>query len=297
MGIETFSGIQSQRKRAVCVKRIELKHIPLRREGPLGRLIRAVPLVVLALFVLQFAMLMTWPWLPFRSGEPRWPEASFLGLALLSTLMSLARQVPGQNVLWTAVLLFIISTGVESLNVLAGVPFGPLVYQVRLGAQLFHLVPWPVPFVWSVLILSSRGTARLVLRPWRTRANYGFWVIGLTTALILLMYAGLEPVAIHVEHFWVWKPTRLPGTWYGAPWVSFLGRGVTLLIVLVFLTPLWLNKKPVPLPPDYYPLVTWSLLCVWLAVATSRNNCPVAAVLLAVAIVPIAALALKPRNI
>jgi len=68
-----------------------------------------------------------------------------------------------------------------------------------------------------VTILNSRGVARLILRPWRKTRRYGFWLIGLTAALALVFDLGLEPFATRVKSYWLWSPTKLGLSWYGAP--------------------------------------------------------------------------------
>lgn len=279
------------------MKRVELKHIPLRPTRRFERARRTLPALTFGLFLLGFALVLARNWILIGvAPSARWPEGLFLALAVVSTLATMSRQLPGQNVLLSAVFLFLSILGFEILNGASGVPFGPLVYTEKLGRSFFNTVPWPIPFIWVVLVLNSRGVARLALRPWRTSPNYGLWVIGVTVALTLLTDAGLEPVASRVWNYWFWKPTRLPSDWYGTPWVNFLGRGVTLLLTLTFLTPLWLNKKPVPFPPDYYPLAVWSLLCLWLAAACASHGYWAASVAVAVALLAVMALAARGRK-
>ena len=74
-----------------------------------------------------------------------------------------------------------------------------------------------MPLIWVVVILNSRGVARLILRPWRKIRNYGFWLIGLTAALTMLFDLAFDPFASRVKHYWLWVPTKLPLTWQGAP--------------------------------------------------------------------------------
>jgi uncharacterized membrane protein len=193
-------------------------------------------------------------------SQARWPEGLLLVLATATTLFSLTRQLPGQNVLLASLVVALAAGTVESLNSVVGIPLGPCVYGERIGRQLFYVLPWPVPLIWLVTLLNSRGLARLVLLPWRHGRNYGWWLLAFTVLLTVLFDFGLQPFATKFEHYWAWKPTRLPTDWYGAPWVSFLGRGVAMLVLAAFVTPLLLNKKPVRPPPDYYPVVVWSSL-------------------------------------
>jgi uncharacterized membrane protein len=263
------------------MNRVDLRHIPLKTPDRFSGLWKAVSPVALGSFLLAFGLMCARLCLPNNfPSHSRWPEGLLLGLASSATLAWLTRQLPGQNVLLASLLLLMADAAVESLNSLLGIPFGPCVFDERIGRQLFSAVPWPVPLIWLVALLNSRGVARLILRPWRQGRNYGWWLLGLSVSLTILFDFGLQPFAATVEHYWSWKPTKLPTDWYGAPWINFLGRGVTTLVLLVFMTPALINKKPVPLAPSYYPLVLWLSLSglfvtgavthhLWAAVALS----------------------------
>src|SRR5206468_2785042 len=125
----------------------------------------------------------------------------------------------------------IIAGAVQTFGALTAIPFGPYVYTENIGQQLFDPLPWAVPPVWVVAILSSRGVARLMLRPWRKTKAYGFWSMGVTALLVVLLDFGLEPFATRVKHYWLWNPTKITFDWYGAPWVNFLGWAVTVLLI------------------------------------------------------------------
>ena len=245
------------------MNRVELRHIPLRPPGLFMGLRTIIAAVGLSLFLVSLAWVWAGLWLRL-AWLPRgvWPEATLLALAALTTLLSLARQLPGQNVLLAGTLIVFASGAAESLNAVTGIPLGPCIFTEQAGRQVFYVVPWIVPLLWMVSLLNSRGVARLVLRPWRQMRNYGFWLLGLTVMLAMLLDLGLQPFAIKVMHYWSWLPTRLPTNWYGAPWVSFLGRGVTMLLLMAFVTPMLLNKKPVTPLPEYQPLVVWSAINV-----------------------------------
>ena len=241
--------------------RVDLRHIPLKATERFPRLRKAPRLAVLGAFVLVCALVCADLCVPaslFRHS--RSPEAVLLALAIAATLLAMTRELPGQNVLLAALLIVMAVGGVESLNSLAGLPFGPCVFGERIGRLLFYVVPWPVPLIWLAALLTCRGVARLVLRPWRRGRNYGWWLIALTVLLTVLFDFGLQPFAIKVEHYWSWRALKLFTDWYGAPWVSFLGRGVTMLILLAFVTPALINKRPVAQPPDYFPLLVWLAL-------------------------------------
>ena len=242
--------------------RVVLKHIPLNAPDRFPGLEQKVHRVLFGLFVLHWALVWARLWLPLpQLGNARWPDGLMLFWAAATTLASLRCRLPGQNVLLAFVIVLIVAGGIHSLGVLTAMPFGPFTYTDRIGQLLFYPLPWAVPLIWLVAILNARDVGRLVLRPWRQARAYGFWLLGVAALLVVLFDFGLEPYAACVKHCWVWKPTRIPSDWYTAPWVNFLGCGMTALLILVFLTPALLRKKPVkPPPPDFYPLLVWLLL-------------------------------------
>lgn len=212
--------------------------------------------LALASLMLVLATLLTPVRLP---GKPGWPEAVLVLAALLATLASLARQLPGQNVLLAGAIIATIGGLLHGVGAATAIPFGPFTYTDSAGPRLFGVLAWPVPALWIIAVLNSRGVARLILRPWRKIRSYGFWLIGITTVLTVLFDVALEPFAARVKHFWIWQPTRLPLSWHGAPLVNFLGWLVTTLLILAFATPALINKQPgrKKSPPDYHPLLLW----------------------------------------
>jgi uncharacterized membrane protein len=200
--------------------------------------------------------------------EAGWPAAVLVLATAITTLMSLARQLPGQNVLLAATLIGLLGGIAHGLAAATAIPFGPINFTDEAGPKLLGLLPWPMPAIWIIVLLNSRGVARLILRPWRKGRTYGFWLMGITAALTVLFSMALDPYASQVRHYWLWQPTRLPLDWHGAPVANFLGWLVTTLLILAFATPALIDKqrRTRPLPPDYHPLVTW-LLCLTLFTA------------------------------
>jgi len=242
------------------MNRTALKKIPL-RAVPFPGWGQKVYRWIFALFLIQFVLVWSSLWAPWPNfGNARWPDGLLVVLAAATTLVSLTRQLPAQNVMLASAIIVVIAGAVHTLSALSGIPFGPCRYTKRVGQVLFEPLPWAVPLVWVIAILNARGVGRLVLRPWRKARNYGFWLMGLTTFLVVLFDLGLEPFATQVKHFWEWGPSRAGLYWYTTPWVNFVGWVVTALLILAFATPSLINKKPVKPPPDYHPLVVWGLV-------------------------------------
>ena len=240
--------------------------------GGLGRWSHTTHIVLFALF-LTCATGWLLRLLGMSVGEKwRWAEALLPVAAVATTLASLARRLPAQNVLLAAALIALIGSAVQTLGATTSIPFGAYTYTDNLGQQIFALLPWPMPLMWVVVILNARGVARLVLRPWRKTRNYGFQVIGLVCILVVVFDLALEPFASKVNRYWIWQTPETVLAWHTAPWANFLGWLATALLTLVFVTPCLINKKPVRRPPDYHPLIVWWVLNLIFATGTATHG-------------------------
>jgi uncharacterized membrane protein len=247
------------------MRRIVFSDLPLAGERA-SRWPARIQLALFGLFLIQLAFVWAGLLRPGAGfGQARWPEGLLLVLAAAVVVGNLSLRLPVQNVILASLVIGVISAAIAVLGVQTGVPFGPYAYTERIGQELFHPLPWSVPLVWLVAILASRGTARVILRPWRRSRNYGFLVMGLSIILIVAFDLGLEPFATVVKRYWVWNKTKLPMDWYGAPWSNFVGWGVTSVVILAFVTPILIPKSPRKRPPSLYPLGVWLLVQVLFA--------------------------------
>jgi uncharacterized membrane protein len=201
-----------------------------------------------------------------------WAAGLFMVLAAATTFGALARRLPLQNVLWAGALIATLATIIETVSVTTGIPFGPHVFTDKLGAKIFDILPWSIPLAWFVMVVNCRGVARLIMRPWRKTNYYGFWVMGLTGLLAVLLDFNLEPYATHVRHYWRWQTAGTVLNWYSAPWVNFLGIFVTVLSILAFTTPWLINKLPTKYPTDYHPLIMWQALNLYFSTANALHQ-------------------------
>jgi uncharacterized membrane protein len=240
-----------------------------REVGWRNRLYNILRLVFLAAAV--GALLMTFQVTPSKYS-PLF-EGLFLVLAAALTMANHARRLPVENAIMAAIFIAVISSLVQIIGVKTGIPFGPLNYTENFGPKLFHLLPWSIPIIWVVFLLNSRGVAKLILRPWRTANYYGFWIMGLTCLLTVMLDFGLEPFATRINHLWSWKMINPILSWYDSPWVNFLGWGATSLLILVFTT-LWLINKRVSQQDtfDYSPLVLWLTFNFFFAAINARHE-------------------------
>ncbi|HSY74628.1 MAG TPA: carotenoid biosynthesis protein [Dongiaceae bacterium] len=208
--------------------------------------------------------------LNLKSG---WPEAVLLLLAVIGTLVSLTRQLPSQNVLLAASVIAIVGGGISALGAITGIPFGPFTFTAELEPKIFNTLPWAMPLVWVVAILNSRGTARLILRPWRKTRSYGFCLMGLTAALTMLFALAFDPFASRIKHYWLWSPIRFAITWQGAPLVNFSSWGIVTLLILVLVTPALINKQlSKRRSPDFHPLCVWLGSILLFGIAAGMNG-------------------------
>ncbi len=216
-------------------------------------------------------------------------DAIVLVLAVASTLVSLAGQLPAQNVLLAAAIVGIMGGAIHTLGAFTGIPFGPITYFHESDPRLFNALPWFMPFLWIIAILNARGVARLILRPWRKLRIYGYWLIGITTLLTLIFVLGLEPFATHARHYWFWSATKLPVDWYGTPLTDFLGWVVTALLILGFSTPALMKKRPSKSYPEYHPLIVWTAIQLLFIAGAVSQHLPLAAMvsgIVCVAVIP-----------
>ncbi|MDB6017233.1 MAG: hypothetical protein JWR19_1722 [Pedosphaera sp.] len=228
--------------------------------------------VFLSAFVLCAVawLIVFWRDPPFDDG--RW-LAGLLLLAAASTIAGLTRYLPIENALMAAVFVIGISSIIQTIGLKTGIPFGSYTYAEDLGPELYDTLPWAIPFLWVVIILTSRDVARSILRPWHKLPNLGWFTIGLTCLLAVITDLSLEPFAAMINHFWIWQTAPSVPAWYTAPWVNFLGWAISAFLILVFTTPWLINKNPQKnSPPDSHPLVLWLAVNLLLAAANALHH-------------------------
>jgi uncharacterized membrane protein len=105
--------------------------------------------------------------------------------------------------------------GGETVGVTTGLPFGPYHYTAILFPRLPGSVPLPVICAWLLVVTTAVAVARRLL-PTASRAGQLALAVILGVALDLV----LEPVAVRIEHYWIWHAA---GPYYGIPTTNFLG--------------------------------------------------------------------------
>src|ERR1051325_8079704 len=141
------------------LEKIPLRADPFVRWGPL--LHRAI----IAVFLVQFLLVSIRLFVPSILAEARWPEGVLLVLATASIISSNARQLPVQNVILAGLIIAFIGGLAQTIGALTAIPFGPYTYSNRIPL-LFPPLPWAIPVLWLLIVLTCRGVGRLILRPW-----------------------------------------------------------------------------------------------------------------------------------
>ncbi|TMD68377.1 MAG: carotenoid biosynthesis protein [Chloroflexi bacterium] len=134
----------------------------------------------------------------------------------------------GPRGLFASLVIALFSYGVETLGVHTGFPFGPYRYTDVLFPVLPGGVPLPVIFAWLTIIIAVRS---LTIRPpllVGSRLSISIVVSALLATLLNLV---LEPVAFHIERYWIWLA---PGNiaYYGVPLMNFVAWFVASLVLL-----------------------------------------------------------------
>jgi putative membrane protein len=132
--------------------------------------------------------------------------------------------------LLAAVVVLFLAFTVEAVGASTGFPFGHYSYTDVLYPKLF-IVPVGIIFAWLMMILASFFTARFILNRLRPGGYSESALIFLSAALAVLSDLLMEPVAVHVQGYWVWYGAE---GYYGVPLSNFIAwLATSLLLVLV----------------------------------------------------------------
>ncbi len=201
-----------------------------------------------------------------------WSAGLVFLFAVVTMLACLGHRLPLQNL--CAVLLVSWASAVLGLTlaVKSGVLFGAIVYADGFGPRMLGIVPWQLPFLWLALVLSSRETARLILRPWRRDRQYGYWLLGVAALLVLCADLALQPFAVRAAGWWLFEGATPAVNWLGVPWVVLLTGIFLTLTILLFTSPWLVAKRAVPTPRDYCSLAIWLLLVLCFLIGNAARG-------------------------
>ena len=147
--------------------------------------------------------------------------------------------------LLTALVVLVLSWGVEFLGSSTGFPFGRYHYTDRLQPQLAH-VPLLIPFAWLMMLPPSWGIAAALTDEMR-----GLPFIVLSGLALTAWDLFLDPQMVRWG-LWVWEQR---GGYFGIPWVNFVGWALAASLITAIVRP-----APLPIAPLVLVYaVTWAL--------------------------------------
>ena len=212
--------------------------------------------------------------------DASWPQSAFIIIATLAALVAQTRQLPAQNVLVAAGL---IAAGAVASEAIA--------FALSPNPAIPLHARWFVPLVWVNAMLNSRGAAKLILHRRQHSRNYGFQMIGLTVVLNVAVLVAIWSVTMNPFH----ADVKLSvGSIVSL--ARIMGWTFTTFLMLLFVTPVLMNKKPVRYPANYQPMILWNVLILFAALAAGIRGFPLFAAIELVLAVVITLVALRGAN-
>lgn len=135
-------------------------------------------------------------WLLLLLGQLRWihvpvslgaQDGLFVLFGLVTVWVGLGCQVPLQNIVGATAVIGGFSLAMEILNARTGFPFGRIQYTDGIAGPRVGGVPWIVPVFWVMAVVWARGFARVLLVKQRLRSWYGYALLFLAAALVVLL--------------------------------------------------------------------------------------------------------------
>lgn len=218
-------------------------------------------IIVLALFGVAASLAALQLFMPM-SGSFGWFDAVFLMLTAAATLAAFAGQIPAPNLILAGGIAAGIGGIAHAVNDVTGLPFGRFEFKPEFGPRLFSVLPVAMPLFWAIAALNSRGAARCLLSSSRAHPRHGYHVIGLATLMTAILLAALDPFASHIKGWWTANPISL---------LNVPSWTILSLLIQIAMTPLLLDKFPIPRRPVRWPLGIWLILCGVIVSANLRH--------------------------
>ena len=156
----------------------------------------------------------------------------------------------------------VFALALESCAIVTGVPYGHFVYGEKIGARLFGIVPWTVPFAWTPLVCLAVALAR---RWTKSRA-------------LLIVFGGLILVAIDIvldppavaQGFWKYAARgAFNFSFYDVPLQNFFGwflTGSAAMFLVLQMAPRLRDEVPPAalIGSSLLILSFWTSVCFWM---------------------------------
>lgn len=146
-----------------------------------------------------------------------WANTVFLvmagGLAMVFFYQSYGRVI-GLLIIF---IIFVLSTGIESIGVHTGLIFGDYAYMDDFGYHVIG-VPATIGFAWLMVMATSHALATPLIKATGIFSCLLYSAYGAVIATTLDLI--LDPVAFVVKKYWIWNEG---GVYYGIPAKNFVG--------------------------------------------------------------------------
>ncbi len=129
-----------------------------------------------------------------------------------------------------------LSWAAEVIGSRTGIPFGTYSYTDTLQPQILN-VPLQIPLGWLMMLPPSWGVARAIADRINPRWEFPAFV-GLSALAMTAWDLFLDPMMVTWE-IWVWDN---PGSYFGIPWINYLGWLLVSALVTMLIRP---GKLPV----------------------------------------------------
>lgn len=185
-------------------------------------------------------------------------------LAVVSTLSMIGFAIPSffflhksigtRKTIFVLTLLSVYALSIETFAILTGFPYGEFTYGGKLGAKLFGITPWTVPFAWVPLVLGTMAIAQRI-------TNNPVVSIIISTFLLVITDLLLDPGAVALG-FWTYTQ---PSVYYDVPFSNFIGwvfSGFVGSSLLYFFTKGNVLNFKITISL-YFTLLFWINITVW----------------------------------
>jgi len=200
---------------------------------------------LLQLSSIQLAILTIWALmmvsLPIGDWSTGWPAmigAITVGVSVTAGLViALLWGVWGATAtLRVAGSILALSWAAEVIGSRTGIPFGTYSYTDTLQPQILN-VPLQIPLGWLMMLPPSWAVAQAIVDRIKPRWEFLAFV-GLSALAMTAWDLFLDPMMV-TWGMWVWDN---PGSYFGIPWINYLGWLLVSALITIFIRP---GKLPV----------------------------------------------------
>ena len=249
--------------------------------------------LLLGAFLMSVALVCWQIWSRLANeGDGRWVVWLSILLAAAGTIATQTQHLPAQNVLLAAAVIVLAGLVGGMFDRLASVELLEQANPYGGGAAGFGLTFWATPLMWTIMILNSRGAAKLSLARWRNNPNYGFWVLSSTAFLVM----SLELSALATSRRTAEQLTQVVSGRSLAPAGHVLLWVAITLATRAVVTPILINKSAVDRPRTAQPLIIWPAINSLLLSCAALNGVWWAAGLLGAEVVLVLICAMRNQN-